>query len=99
MKILNTFGSVSSSESENGFDLSSGYRVSNTNSNSKQKSVVRVYNAENKLIAEQFINKRNPLGYIKSHDGRHRKELREQCIAGGMPASVFEDIFCSSSDQ
>ena len=93
MEILNTFGSVCATKNVSGFEFANFYRVSNTNANSRQKSVVRVYLAD-KLIAEQFINKRDPLGYVNRHNGKHRKQLREQCLIAGMSDNVFDNIFC-----
>ena len=71
-----------------------GFTVSNTNGNKKQRSVVRVYNAKSEMIAEQFINKHNPLGYVRKHNGsKHRASLMEQCLAGGMTEKEFNAIF------
>ena len=77
-----------------GVKMMEKFRVANTNANSYQKSVVRVYDASNKMIAEQFINKNNPLGYIKEKTrSKHKRSLCEQCIKGGMTADEFTTIF------
>lgn len=39
--------------------------VSNTNGNSRQPSCIRAY-ADGKKVAELLVNKRNPLGYLRS---------------------------------
>lgn len=40
-------------------------RITNTNSSGKNKSAVRVY-VSGVLVSEMFVNKRNPLGYLKT---------------------------------
>jgi hypothetical protein len=68
------------------------YTISNTNGQNGSKCVVRVYR-NGALIAEQFINKRNPLGYIRKHLGsKHRAELKQQCQVSGMTSGKFEDL-------
>lgn len=72
-----------------------GFSVSNTNGNKTQRSVVRVYDEQGNKIAEQFINKRDPLGYIRKYAGsKHKSALREQCLANGMDEDIFYSIFC-----
>lgn len=58
-------------------------KVSNTNGNSYQKDVVRVY-IDGELVAEVFPPKRNPLGYIREHNGKYRKDLISQCRDAGI---------------
>lgn len=71
-----------------------GFSVSNTNGNSNQRSVVRVYNDKNEKIAEQFINKHNPLNYIRGLSrSKHLDSLKTQCLKGGMTESQFNGIF------
>lgn len=71
-----------------------GFTVSNTNSNKNQRSVVRVYNDKNEMIAEQFINKHNPLGYVRQcKRSKHKTALMSQCLAGGMTEHEFNLIF------
>lgn len=71
-----------------------GFSVSNTNGNKNQRSAVRVYNSENKMIAEQFINKNNPLAYVrKYHGSKHKAALKTQCLEGGMTPQEFDAIF------
>lgn len=71
-----------------------GFSVSNTNGNKRQRSVVRVYDESGKMIAEQFINKHNPLAYVREHStGRHYAELKQQCLTGGMTEKEFSFIF------
>ena len=66
------------------------YRVSNTNTSSS--SVIRVY-SDSTMIAEQYINKRNPLGYVRKHPGsKHLSELKSQCVGAGMTAAEFEGL-------
>ena len=40
-------------------------RISNTNSSGKNSSAVRVY-ANDRLVSELIVNKRNPLGYLQT---------------------------------
>lgn len=71
-----------------------GFTASNTNGNARQPSVVRVYNADMKMIAEQHINKRNPLGYVRGCvKSKHIDQLWQQCKEGGMDAETFNFIF------
>ena len=71
-----------------------GFSVSNTNGNSRQYSCVRVYNNDGKMIAEQLINKHNPLGYVRKYLGsKHRISLKTQCLSEGMTSEEFEAIF------
>ncbi len=71
-----------------------GFKVSNTNkSGAGSYSCVRVYNSEGKMIAEQRTNKHNPLDYIRSHNGKHKTELKAQCLAGGMKECEFDAVF------
>lgn len=58
-------------------------RVSNTNASGNSKTAVRVY-IDGKMIAEVCPNKRNPLEYIKKHNGKYRVSLIEQCKSAGM---------------
>jgi hypothetical protein len=70
-----------------------GYDISNTNSTNGGPSFVRVYN-QGMMIAEQAINKRNPLDYIRDVvNSKHKRELYEQCIAGGMDEDEFVFLF------
>jgi len=53
-------------------------RVSNTNSNSRQRDAVRVY-LNDKLIGEVFPPKHNPLQYLRDHPtSRYREDLAKQ---------------------
>lgn len=71
-----------------------GFDVSNTNGNKKYNSAIRVYNAKNEKIAEQFININNPVAYVrKCKKSKHIDQLREQCLAGGMSVEQFNSIF------
>lgn len=70
------------------------HRTSNTNSTNGGPSYVRVYDSANNLVAEQAINKRNPLGYIRSVvNSKHKRDLYAQCIYGGMSHDVFVEEF------
>jgi hypothetical protein len=70
------------------------YRVSNTNSTNGGLSHVRVYDSAGILIAEQAINKRNPLGYIRSvANSKHKRELYSQCVPHVMSHDDFVSEF------
>jgi hypothetical protein len=71
------------------------YRISNTVKGQRNPfSCVRVYDDEGKMIAEQKVNERNPLKYIKRYKtGKYRAALKEQCLAGGMTSEIFEELF------
>lgn len=73
------------------------FRISSTNSNSYQRSVVRVYNNKNQLIAEQFINKRDPYGYIKTlNKSKHLDELYNKLVVKNhMTVLEFNNLFNS----
>lgn len=58
-------------------------KISSTNSNGKNNSAVRVY-IDSKMVAEEIINVRNPLAYIRKHDGKYRKSMVEQCKSAGL---------------
>jgi hypothetical protein len=72
-----------------------GFSVSNTNGNSRQNSVVRVYDENSIMIAEQFINKRSPLSYVRGlTNSKHVDQLFEQCMSNSnMTAQEFNAIF------
>ncbi len=60
-------------------------KVSNTNYGSGNKQdCVRVY-VDGERVAEVFPPRRNPLQYIRDHDGKYRSDLLEQCVAAGIP--------------
>lgn len=74
-----------------------GFTVSNTNkSGANSYSCVRVYSSGGEMIAEQAVNARNPLAYVRAHKGRHTSELKAQCLAGGMTDKEFNFIFGSN---
>lgn len=75
-----------------------GFLVSNTNCNSRQRSAVRVYDENNALIAEQFINKHNPLAYVRERsNSKHIDSLFEQCMSNSsMSVDEFNTIFHQS---
>jgi len=58
-------------------------KVSNTNASGNSKTAVRVY-VDGVKIAEVFPTSRNPLAYIRKHNGDYRKSLIAQCKLGGM---------------
>lgn len=58
-------------------------KVSNTNGNNGRPNAVRVY-VNGVMVAEVFPTSRNPLSYIRSHNGKYRAELIEQCKSAGM---------------
>ena len=65
--------------------------VSNTNSNGKNKTAVKVY-VDGSLIAEVNPPKRNPLQYIRDHDGQYRKSLVEQCTNAGLSNCKIKEV-------
>lgn len=70
------------------------YRISNTNTASTGPCYIRVYNGAGGMIAEQAINKRNPVSYIQGvTNSKHKRELYEQCIYGGMSHDEFVSEF------
>jgi hypothetical protein len=58
-------------------------KVSNTNGNRRQLDAVRVYR-DGVKIGEVYPPKRNPLQYIRDHNGQYRKDLLAQLMANGM---------------
>lgn len=65
-------------------------RISNTNSTNGGPSYVRVYDSANNLVSEQAINKRNPLGYIRSVvNSKHKRDLYAQCVPVAMSRDEF----------
>lgn len=70
-----------------------GFSVSNTNASGNRPNAVRVYNSEGIKIAEVNPNKRNPLAYVKQYRGKIYRDLRNQCLAGGMTPQEFDLIF------
>lgn len=70
-----------------------GFTFSNTNSNSRQRSCVRVYKEGEGLIHTQYINKHSPLGYVREHPGsKHRAEIKAACLSHGMSEQEFESV-------
>ena len=66
------------------------HRISNTNCHKQSISFIRVYNDAGEMIAEQAINKRNPVAYIQGvTNSKHKRELYAQCIQGGMSHDEF----------
>ena len=59
--------------------LSNNLSVSNTNGSGRNPSAVRIYKC-GKMVAEVFINKRNPLGYLQSikNGSKYLRELSRQ---------------------
>lgn len=69
-----------------------GFTFSNTNGNSRQRSCVRVYK-DGVLFHEQFINKHNPLGYVRQHEkSKHRAAIKAACLANGMTEQEFNAV-------
>lgn len=67
-------------------------KVSNTNSSGSNKTAVRVY-INGDLVAEVNPTSRNPLAYIRAHNGKYRKDLVKQCHAAGMTdAQILEYV-------
>lgn len=70
------------------------FKVSNTNGAKESMSFIRVYNDNGEMIAEQAINKRNPVGYIQGvTNSNHKRELYAQCVNGGMHNDEFVTEF------
>lgn len=70
------------------------HRISNTNSHKGSMSFIRVYNDAGDMIAEQAINKRNPVNYIQGvTNSKHKREIYAQCIEGGMSHDEFISEF------
>lgn len=70
------------------------YRISNTNGHKQSMSFIRVYNDAGEMVAEQAINKRNPVDYIQGVvNSKHKRQLYAQCIDGGMSHEDFISEF------
>lgn len=66
-------------------------KISNTNPSKRgDLPAVRVY-LNGEMVAEVRPNKRNPLAYIREHNGRYRKALLEQCVDAGIPVDVAKN--------
>ena len=69
------------------------YRVSSTNGNRRQRDAVRVYSADDQLIATVYPTSRNPLRYCRAHPrSKYTLDLMQQLQAAGVPQPVITMI-------
>lgn len=54
---------------------------------------VRVYDANQVRVVEYPLDQRNPLGYLKAHNGKHRKSFIDMCSAAGVTQIEIDGLF------